>query len=85
MTLDSLEAYLLAVPLTHLCLSPGDRPEHENCCHDIPDGAALAAAARKWMRERIGLPLSGALTVLCREEVTGYNAALTDVAKALGL
>lgn len=83
MTKDSLAAALLAVPPRRIvtCIS-GCHTENGGA-----DGPALAAAARKWMWEQ--LPREARLVAdMSRHEVSarsGYNNALADVAKALGL
>ena len=52
----------------------------------VADLDALAAAAREWMREQ--MPIRRTLTDwrnTSPEEIRGYNTALDDVARALGL
>jgi len=88
MTLDSLEVALRAVPqkcpscdfvfsakmVLHVCPFP-----------DLaPDYPALVAGAREWMRQH----LPGSITAECAKDIdgyNGYNAALADVARWLGL
>jgi len=78
---DSLEVALRAVPCV-ICGADGAVRHRE---HDwSPRLPTLAAAARKWARERIPSGVTITLAV-DRREARAYNAALTDVAKALGL
>lgn len=80
---DSLEATLLAVPPRRIatCISG---------CHTDdggPDGPALAAAARKWIREQMPKILFETVVRAGWESgiVKAYNEALADVRRALGL
>ena len=92
MTLDSLEVALRAVPqkcpscdfvfsakmVLHVCPFPGLAPDYQ----------ALAAAVRKWMRER--MPHRSTIEdwrclPVIPSTLEVYNIALADVAKALGL
>ena len=71
--IDSLATELEAVPPTRIatCISG---------CHVMdggPDGPALAAAARKWMREQLPPPEG--------THEPEYNRAIADVARRLGL
>jgi len=77
---DSLAAELAAVPPTFIasCISG---------CHAMdggPDGPGLAAAARKWIGERMPNRLL-AERATETTKASAYNRALADVAKALGL
>ena len=68
---DSLEAALAKVP--RLASVLGNQVE--------PDYPALAVAAREWMRQQ----LPGSITAEWAKTIDGYDAALADVTKALGL
>jgi len=56
---------------------------HTVRAHWQPDPAALAAIARKCMREQMPVKMSG--NAMSFESADHYNAALVDVAKELGL
>ena len=82
---DSLEDALLQVPWVH---APICNPlAHRNYmgdgawCIPVPDGPALAAAARKWMRQHFPTPMHSDQGT----ESLAYNNALETVARALGL
>ena len=87
---DSLEAAFRAVPLVCRDCGVSSTPARRIVCsvasvHDsVADYRALAAVARAWARERIPSAVTITLAV-DRREARAYNAALTDVAKALGL
>ena len=87
---DSLETALRVVPLVcRDCGEPATDARPIVCTvasvHDsVADYRALAAVARAWARERIPSAVTIRLAV-DRREARAYNAALADVAKALGL
>ena len=87
---DSLETALRVVPLVcRDCGEPATDARPIVCTvasvHDsVADYRALAAVARAWARERIPSAVTITLAV-DRREARAYNAALADVAKALGL
>jgi len=86
---DSREAALRAVPLLCLTCKASVPPRAFHVCEQpllAPDYPALATAMQKWMRNQF--PSASAINVAKPETVwsgQGYNAALDDVAKALGL
>ena len=90
---DSLEAALRAVPLVcRDCGEPATDARPLVCSvmslHDsVADYAALAAAARKWVKENMPMPFESRPSVWwdAGSRYAGYNRALADVAKALGL
>jgi len=87
MTPDSLEAAVSETPCLVCQRGWLAHPVHDPACGVWqPDPPALAAAARRRMRDQF--PSASAMDASRPETVwsgQGYNAALTDVAKALGL
>jgi len=85
---DSLEAALRAVPLGSAQLSRTVGDGDGNAITLLitvpaPDYPALAAATREWIKRQ--MPLAYMDDAARLRNVEGYNAALADVAKALGL
>ena len=80
MTPDSLEAALRAVLLVSEKTWPNGQVE------EVPDYPALAAAAREWIKQNMPMPFEIRPAFGWEESRSaGYNRALADVAKALGL
>ena len=90
---DSLEDALLQVPWVHAAIC--NPLAHRNYmgdgawCIPVPDGPALAVAAREWARERMPTARSEVDAYDGRPTFSpfarAYNLALAAVAKALGL
>jgi len=81
---NSLEVALRGAKMS--CGYPANTTEvgHGDACR--PDYEALAAAAREWMKRNMPMPFEIRPAFRWEEgRSAGYNRALADVAKALGL
>jgi len=82
---DSLEVALSETPCLMCRDGWLDHPVRRSACNLwIPDPPALAAAARKWIKQSVPGEVT-ASWALDLDENRGYNRALADVAKAVGL